>query len=443
MQNTPNPARIISDMGSQFENIALDHWEGPAIILVDMDAFFASVEQLDHPDWRGKPVIVGGDPDLRGVVSTCSYEARKYGVRSAMPSSTAARLCPDAIWTRGHFDRYRELSKKVMEIIADETPYVQQVSIDEAFADISPTRANTEHPIEIASRIQRRVEDLGITCSIGIGSSKSVAKIASDMDKPKGLTVVYPGGERSFLEDLPVRKLSGVGASAEQKLNDAGIRTLGEMADADMRLLERIFGVSAEMMQARAAGLDMSSVTPDREVKSISHELSYAKDLSTREQIESALSSLLAKVGRRVRLKGLEGSTLTLKMRYEDRSLHTAQTHLEHPSDDDIELRPILLSMIDRIWAPGQRVRLLGVAISGFGEQVKGQETLFDDEELPSSFDDLEPASIQDKDLRRNLLSAFDNLKDKYGEDAVQFGSAMKDVGETTGTASKHPADYK
>lgn len=438
-------ARIISNMASEFENIALDKWEGPAIILVDMDAFFASVEQLDHPEWRGKPVIVGGDPDRRGVVSTCSYEARKFGVRSAMPSSTAARLCPDAIWTHGHFDRYRELSNQVMSIISDETPHVQQVSIDEAFADISPTRSNTEHPIEIASRIQRRVEELGISCSIGIGTSKSVAKIASDMDKPKGLTVVYPGGEQTFLEELPVRKLSGVGAAAEQKLTEAGIRTLGDMAAADMKVLRRIFGSAAEMMHARALGKDVSPVVPEREVKSISHELSYAEDLSTREQIETALSGLLAKVGRRARLKGLEGSTLTLKMRYDDRSLHTAQTHLDHPSNDDIELKPVLFSMIGRIWAPGQKIRLLGVGLSGFGEEVQGQQQLF--EEADDSFredPDNEPhVLIQDRGARRNLLLTFDALKDKFGEDAVQFGSALKDVGPTTGSSSKNPADYK
>lgn len=432
-------------MENELDNVEFQEWLGPAIILVDMDAFFASVEQLDHPDWRGKPVIVGGDPDLRGVVSTCSYEARKYGVRSAMPSFTAARLCPDAIWTRGHFDRYKEMSNKVLSIIADETPHLQQVSIDEAFADISPTRSNKEHPIKVAARIQKRVEELGVTCSIGLGTSKSVAKIASDMDKPKGLTIVYPGGEEAFLEELPVRKLSGVGASAEQKLANSGIYTLGEMGRADMKVLERIFGVAAEMMHARALGKDISPVIPEHEVKSISHELSYAEDLSTREQIEVALSGLLTKVGRRARLKGLEGNTLTLKMRYDDRSLHTAQTHLAHPSDDDIELKPILFSMIDRIWVPGQKIRLLGVGISGFGEQVQGQEQLFgeDCDVLQGACEDKHHMLLESKTARRNLLSAFDALKDKYGEEAVQFGSALKDIGPTTGSSSKNPVDYK
>ena len=167
-------------------------WNARAILLVDLDAFFASVEQLDHPGWRRKPVIVGGSADKRGVVSTASYEARKYGVHSAMASSTARRLCPDAIWTSGHFSRYREMSRAVMGILFEETPHVLQVSIDEAFCDVTPTRANGEHPVTVARRIQRRVDGLGVSCSIGVGTTKSIAKIASDMDKPHGLTVVFP-----------------------------------------------------------------------------------------------------------------------------------------------------------------------------------------------------------------------------------------------------------
>ena len=174
-------------------------WAGKAIGLLDLDAFFASVEQLDHPEWRGKPVIVGGDADRRGVVSTASYEARTFGVHSAMPAAQAARLCPDAIWTHGRFDRYREVSSRVMGIIEDETPLVEQVSIDEAFFDVTPGRYSRESPVDICRRIQGRVSELGVSCSIGLGVSKSVAKVASERDKPRGLTVVLPGSEASFL----------------------------------------------------------------------------------------------------------------------------------------------------------------------------------------------------------------------------------------------------
>jgi len=182
---------------------ALPTWEGPAIGLLDLDAFFASVEQLDHPEWRGRPLIVGGSPERRGVVSTASYEARRYGVHSAMPSSQARRLCPDAVWTQGHFGRYREMSERVMAVLDAETPLVEQVSIDEAFFDVTPGRYSHESPIGICRRVQAAVAGLGVTCSIGIGVNKTVAKIASEREKPRGLTVVYPGTEQGFLARCP------------------------------------------------------------------------------------------------------------------------------------------------------------------------------------------------------------------------------------------------
>ena len=215
----------------------------------------ASVEQLDHPEWRGKPVIVGGSPEKRGVVSTASYEARKYGVHSAMPSSTAARLCSDAIWTSGHFHRHREMSKQVMNILYDESPKLMQVSIDEAFLDITPTRTNTTHPVIIAHRIQNRVSKLGITCSIGLGASKSVAKIASNQNKPKGLTIVYPEQSEQFLATLPIKEMSGIGPVAEKKLRHYRIQTLGDLANADIALLHEVFGKNAQIMKDRAQGI--------------------------------------------------------------------------------------------------------------------------------------------------------------------------------------------
>ena len=199
-------------------------WSGPAIGLMDLDAFFASVEQLDHPEWRGKPVIVGGSPKHRGVVSTASYEARTFGVHSAMPSWQAQRLCPQAIWTRGNHARYREMSNKVMQVLKDETPLVEQVSIDEAFFDVSPGRFSKENPIDICRRIQRRVASLGVTCSIGIGVNKTVAKIASDRQKPRGLTIVLPGTEASFLAPLPVRVMSGIGHALPGRNRDQQLR---------------------------------------------------------------------------------------------------------------------------------------------------------------------------------------------------------------------------
>lgn len=428
-------------------------WEGPAILLVDLDAFFASVEQLDHPAWRGKPVIVGGDADKRGVVSTCSYEAREYGVRSAMPAITAHRLCPDAIWTHGHFDRYRAVSAAIMGIIGDETPYVQQVSIDEAFADITPTRVNTEHPVAVARRIQMRVEELGVTCSIGLATTKSVAKIASDMDKPRGLTVVFPGSETTFMESLDVRKLSGVGKAAEKALRARGIRTLGDLANADASALRAVFGKNAEMMRRRAAGTDFSDIAAELDayegVKSVSHAITFSEDLTTREDILAALADISAHVGRRLRRKGLAGRTLTLRIRYDDLSYRTAQTVLPHPSDDEIAFIPHLAPLLDTVWREGIRVRLLGVGLSGFGEESENvceQGMLFDAHDFDDAFEEADALAaplVEDEEKRKNLLYATDALKDRFGEDAVHFGSHFRHAGDDTGSSSKNPADYR
>ena len=283
-------------------------WEGRAIGLLDLDAFFASVEQLDHPEWRGKPVIVGGDADRRGVVSTASYEARTFGVHSAMPAAQAARLCPDAIWTHGHFDRYREVSNEVMNIILDETPLVEQVSIDEAFFDVTPGRYSRESPVSICRRIQGRVSELGVSCSIGLGVCKSVAKVASEAQKPRGLTVVLPGSEAAFLAPLPVRAMSGIGPATEARLARMGIRTLGTLAVSSDDMLLSELGTMGPELRARAAGTERAAVgeraNPD-EAKSVSNERTFASDLTDEQAIRSALDATCAMVARRLRRKGL------------------------------------------------------------------------------------------------------------------------------------------
>ena len=422
--------------------LPLEPWEGSAILLVDLDAFFASVEQLDHPAWRGKPVIVGGDADKHGVVSTASYEARPYGVRSAMPSSTARRLCPDAVWTHGRFDRYREVSNAIMAILRSETPHVQQVSIDEAFLDVTPTAVNREHPVRVAQRIQRRVEELGVTCSIGAGTSKTIAKIASDMDKPRGLTVVYPGSERDFLAPLPVRVMSGIGASAEEKLKSRGIRTLGQLADADLRMLERVFGKLGRVMHVRANGGDDAPVEQDDAVKSVSNEMTFATDLTRREDVEAAIATMAAKVGRRLRRKGLRGRTLALRVKFDDLSVRSVQRQLPRPSDDELAYTPLLYAMVDEVWRPGTPLRLIGVGMSGFSEEGVVQESLFDVAEAAPSADDVEPV-VRDERKRRGLIEATDLVKDRFGEAAVRFGHELRNEENTTGSSSKNPADYK
>lgn len=432
---------------SETDDIALPPWEGPAILLVDLDAFFASVEQLDHPAWRGRPVIVGGDPDSHGVVSTCSYEARAFGVRSAMASSLARSLCPEAIWTHGSFHRYREVSAAIMSILRDETPHVQQVSIDEAFMDVTPTAVNTEHPVAVARRIQERVAALGVTCSIGVGTSKSVAKIASDRDKPRGLTVVFPGTEAAFLEKLPVRALSGVGAAAEKTLLSHSVRTLGDLGRADSALLRKIFGKNGEMMRDRALGRDRAVVAEDDEVKSVSNEVTYAHDLETRQDIEAALSTICAKVGRRLRRKGLRGRTVAVKIRYDNRTTRSAQCSLASPTDDDIAFCPVVHRLVDELWAPGMKVRLLGVAVTHFAKEgAPVQESLFASSELDGAGCDApaqNEALIRDEAKRRSLLAATDALQERFGDGAVRFGFELRQSGNTTGSSSKNIEDYK
>lgn len=407
-------------------------------MLLDLDAFFASVEQLDHPEWRGKPVIVGGDANRRGVVSTCSYEARAYGVRSAMPASTASKLCPDAIWTPGRFGRYKQLSNEVMGIMRDESPFIQQVSIDEAFLDVTPTPHAREDPVAIAQRIQQRVSEIGITCSIGLGVSKSVAKVASDMDKPQGLTVVYPGSERAFLEPLPIKVMSGIGPVAQRKLKDLGITTLGDVANADPSLLKPIFGKNVLMMQQRCSGTDTDPVHDGEAAKSVSNEISFATDLSVRSDIEAALATVAAKVARRLRLKDLACTSVALKVRYADRQVRSVQRPLDKPSNSEYEFIEVLDSMLDELWSPGMQVRLIGMAAFGFEEptgQTKAvQATLFDEEE---------PRESPEAKRKAQLARATDSVRNRFGEHAVLFGREMRTKGNLTGSSSKNPADYK
>lgn len=400
-------------------------WSGPAVGLLDLDSFFASVEQLDHPEWRGKPVIVGGSPEERGVVSTASYEARPYGVHSAMPSAQAARLCPHAIWTNGNFARYREMSAKVMAIIEDETPYLEQVSIDEAFFDVTPGRYSRESPVEIASRISRRVSELGITCSIGLGSNKTIAKIASERDKPRGLTVVLPGTERAFLDPLPVTAMSGIGSSAERALARVEIATLGQLADAPIAALEPIFGVNAEAMRARAAGREparVRSVAEKRPVKSVSNERTFARDLTERADIEAAIALLGESVGRRLRRKGLAGRTVTLKIKYSFGSSKTAQRKLPHPTDDENVFVETAIELLDAVWSPGMTVRLLGVGVSDF-DQAEGVQMDF--------FCEVDERGAMSSD-KRDLSVALDRVRDRFGDAAVGFGRSARFGGPVT-----------
>ena len=406
-------------------------WQGKAILLVDLDAFFASVEQLDHPEWRGKPVIVGGSSAARGVVSTCSYEARKYGVRSAMASSVAERLCPDAIWVIPDHHRYKEVSDRVMSFLHDETPYVQQVSIDEAFLDVTPSRINTESPVSVAQRIQQRVAQLGVSCSIGVATTKTVAKIASEQGKPKGLTVVYPGTEEQFLRNLPVKEMSGIGAASADALHKFGVRTLGDLAQADDAILTRVFGKNAQLFRLRAKGQEQASVSVDRVVKSLSHELSFPVDVSERKELLDTLFGLSEKVGRRLRKKGQVGNTVTVKVRFANRQLRSAQEKMELPTNNELVFYPLAERLLDSLWNEGTPVRLIGVGLSGLqylpeGEEVpyvadKPQMALFEEEHQEN-----DALTEQKRRKLQSVVDMTDKVKNRFGEEALSFARTKK-----------------
>lgn len=398
-------------------------WEGPAVGLLDLDAFFASVEQLDHPEWRGRPVIVGGSPEHRGVVSTASYEARRFGVHSAMPSATARRLCPQAIWTRGNFARYRAMSAQVMAVIERETPLVEQVSIDEAFFDVTPGRFSRESPVVICQRISRGVAELGVTCSIGLGVNKTVAKIASEREKPRGLTVVMPGTEAAFLAPLPVAAMSGVGPATERRLRALGIRTLGDLAHADAVVLEREFGVLGPRMAQRAAGAERSRVhgaAEPEEVKSVSNERTFDHDLTSRPDVEAAVRHVASIVGRRLRKRALKGSTVTLKVKYDAQHARTAQRPLDAPTDDERVFAEVAVVLLDELWSEGTPVRLVGVGLSGFDETAPHQMSLFG-------------GASSGRDLSA-LGRVSDAVREKFGDGALGYGRDLRFRGKTSDT---------
>lgn len=409
-------------------------WAGAAVGLLDLDAFFASVEQLDHPAWRGKPVIVGGDAERRGVVSTASYEARRFGVHSAMPSAQARRLCPDAIWTSGHYDRYREVSAQVMAILQDETPYVEQVSIDEAFFDVTPGRFSNESPVDIVRRVCGRVAELGVTCSVGLSTNKTCAKIASERNKPNGITVVYPGDEADFLAPMPVGALSGVGPSTQAALAQLDIHTLGQLAAADPRLLEARLGVVGPRLIVRAAGREVSQVAEraaPEEVKSVSNERTFARDLTSAEEVQAAIGYLSGVVARRLRRKGLRGHTVTLKLTYRVGETRTARCGVEGTTDDEHVIAACARQLLETLWSPGVHVRLMGVGVSNFeGEQVV----------QPSLFDDVE---AQERTRQRSdaLARATDSLRERFGDAAPMYGSELRFRDLVSNTAPQHKED--
>ena len=344
------------------------------IIHADLDAFYASVEQLDNPELRGKPVLVGGRPENRGVVATASYEARLFGVHSAMPMRSAVRRCPQGIIVRPRFDRYRELSRKVMEVFLGVTALVEPLSLDEAYLDITEAVDFGKPPLAVALDLKQQVNlETGLILSVGVATNKSVAKIASDMDKPDGLVVVPPGEEADFLAGLAVGKLWGIGPKTAERLNREGIDTIGQLAAQPLAWFAQRFGQRAASVRARAMGQDQEPVITERETKSVSAENTFSTDLGEPERLHAELASLASNVARHLEGKSLQGKTVTLKARLADFTTFTRQLTLPVPTDSEEIILGRAWQLLSHELSPERTFRLLGVGVSNFGVEKDQQ----------------------------------------------------------------------
>ena len=346
------------------------------ILHADFDAFYAAVEQREDPRIRGKPVVVGGKAETRGVVASASYEARRFGVRSAMPMRTALQRCPEAVRVDPRFGLYGIVSRQVMQIFRSITPTVEALSLDEAFLDVTDLVTDATPAESIARSLKTQVlSELGLTISVGVAASKSVAKIASDMDKPDGLTVVAPGTERDFLAPLTVDKLWGVGPKTAERLGGEGVTTVGQLASKPERWLDGFFGRMGPHMRRLAQGLDDSPVTTERERKSVSAETTLAQDTGDTEALNDLVRRLSERVGRHLARDGLRARTVKLKLRLSDFTTFTRQATPPEPIDSPDAIVAHAGRLLAVELKPGRLFRLVGVGVSGFAseDQVEPQ----------------------------------------------------------------------
>jgi len=381
-----------------------------------MDAFFVSVEELFDPSLKGKPVVVGGQRRERGVVSAASYEARKFGVHSAMPLRTAAKLCPQAVFVDGHPDRYRDCSEKVYSVLTSFSPQVEMVSIDEAYLDMSGTRRLHGPPLLAAHKLHQRMKaETQLNCSIGIGTSRLIAKVCSGKAKPHGVLYVVPGQETRFLAPLDVRDIPGVGKVTEQKLQSLGIRTVGDMARKEDTFLDEHLGKWGLALAGKARGEDAGAwfageIGDIDAAKSISHEHTYNEDTADIAQIEATLMRLSEMVARRLREQKFHARTLQLKLRYKDFTTITRAHSVEMPTQLDNEIFYEVRKLFHANWRKGSQVRLLGVQASSFSAESLQADLL----------------SGQARDKWQQALSAMDRVREKFGESSVRLGTGMK-----------------
>jgi len=385
------------------------------ILHVDMDAFFVSVEELLDPSLKGKAVIVGADPDGRGVVSAASYEARKFGVHSAQPIGQAKKLCPHAIFLRGHYEKYSEYSRKVHQIFNDFTPVVEMVSIDEAYLDLTGCERLHGSAFRAADRLVRAVKErTELNCSVGASTSHLVSKIASDQAKPHGLLYVFPGYEANFLAPLPVRRMPGIGKVTEPQLLSLGIVTIGDLQAFGRERLTKQFGKWGEYLYTKSRGEDIDAYAYEEEPKSISHETTFDTDTADAEELERTLSYLAQLVSRRLRDHKLFARTVGLKLRYAGFETHTRDVTLDEPTHLDSVIFENVLRLFDAAWNRRRKIRLVGVKTSNLERAVFQLNLL----EAP-----------RHEKLDR-VLGAADKLRERYGFDAVKLARSLEPAHE-------------
>ncbi len=389
-----------------------------AIIHLDMDAFYASVEQLDHPAYRGRPVVVGADPQGgkgRGVVAACSYEARPFGVRSALPISQAYRLCPQAIYVRPRMSRYAEMSDRIFAILREYTDLVEPLSIDEAFLDVTASQRLHGPAQTIARTLKARIRsELGLVASIGLAPNKFLAKVASDLGKPDGFVVVAPGKEREFLEPLPISRLWGVGPKTEGRLKRLGLQTIGQIARLGVEGLETMLGNAGRDLWELANGIDDREVIPEQEAKSIGAETTFDQDTDDREEIRKTILELSDRVGRRLRREGYVAHGVTLKFRDHNFQTLTRACMLPQPTDLGEELFRAASTLLRGVNWTGKRVRLLGVTATRLlpATAVPGEQLhLFQRAAEP----------------KERLARTVDAIRERFGAGAIARASLVAD----------------
>lgn len=370
------------------------------VMHVDMDAFFASIEQHDHEEYRGRPLIVGGLSG-RGVVSTCSYEARKFGVHSAMPIVRAKRLCPQGIFIEGNYARYKEVSAEIFKIFARYAPVVEPLSIDEAFLDITGMELLMKSPRAYAEKLKHEIrETTGLVASVGIAPNKFLAKLASDLEKPDGLVIITKENQQKILDPLPVGRIWGVGKKTASVLASLHIRTIGQLRQTDgKKLTAALGGHMAEHLLALSQGIDHREVAPREPAKSIGKEVTFAKDIHEAAEVEKILLALSEKVGYRLRRQGLKGRTIQLKLRLGTFQTYTRSRTLMEPTCFDAEIYHTAVELYHGLCVR-QGIRLLGISVSGF--DASGAISLFHDEVR-----------------KENLYAAIDKIKQRFGEQGI------------------------